>query len=340
LAVPITLELLGDRSKEVVEAALEVLKGLPYGEGAWMSLSGEDQYIPFGDDVVEGNTIVHYDLVEYLAPIYEYLEQNLLPRQTLRTVLAAATAGPRLSRTISLFTMGAARHEAAIPILVSASITEEDDVVREIAVWSLSEISASRNDDPRIQNALLLASSDLIGNVRYRAALGLSRTAGDDAQKALSEMLNDRSPKIVKLAIEALGDIKNRAAFDALSRFLRSHRGSSEYVGDLLKAYAVNSISKQRGQNVEAVLLETLSQDRYASAFDARDRSGKYVAAVCLRELRSHATSASVPVVRRFASVNETVNVHTNLGQSSSYWPISISDSVEAVLKAVSEGAG
>lgn len=337
LAVPIALELLGDRSVQVVEAALEVLKSVPYGEGAWISLSGEDQYIPFGDDVVEGNTIVHYDLGAYLAPIYEYLEQNLLPRQTLLTLLAAATVGPRLSRAIALFTMGAARHEAAIPILVSASITEEDDVVREIAVWSLSEISESRKDDPRILNTLLLSASDLIGNVRYRAALGLSRTAGEDAKKMLSEMLNDRSPKIVKLAIEALGNFTNNAVFDSLSRFLRSHRGSSEYVDDLLKTYAVISISKQRGHDVEAVLLELLSQVRYASAFDARDRSGKYVAALCLRELRAHATSASVPVVNRFASVKETVNVPTNLGQSSGYWPIAISDSVAAILGAVAK---
>ncbi len=338
MAVPISLEFITDKSDAIVSASIELLKSLPSSDAAWVDLAGEDQYIPFGDDVVNGNQIVHYDLIEILLPIYDYIENNVIPKTTLQKLLGAIYSKNQAVRAISLFALIHARYTVILSELISMAIVEEDDLIREIATWGLSEFSKDSPNDTRLLNSLVIASNDLVGNVRYQALKGLLFYETAEATEITINMLNDPSDKIAKLAIEELGQRNQDVSFQSLIKALTNTGRRSEYLDDLFKAYIVRSISSHERTEIETILIKTLSLPRYAKAFERKGGSAKYVVAMCLRALESHGTPACIEVVEPFAQFDETVDVSTKLsGGSGSFWSIDVGKTAREIIKKFDE---
>jgi len=330
LVVPIALGLLADDAQEVAAQAIETLKKLHASE-AMMWVGGEDQYIPFGDDVVDGSKIVYYDLNWLLAPIYDYLESNKLPHQIIQKLFVTLEKDSQELRAIALFTLVLARVDEVLPRLISLAITEEDDLIREIAMWGLAEFSWSQSDDVRIKNTLLLGVNDLIGNVRYQAVRGLANYKGQEIVAVAGGMLMDPSSKIVKRAIEILGEQEDRSAFENLSAYLnRPHRRVDEH----LRKYAVRALAMHKRPEVEQILIDLLRDGRHSRAFENNNHDAQDVVALALQALDVHGTVACLDVLSSFLNIQTEVNVRSSL-QHSSYWPIKIGETASRIMNKV-----
>lgn len=326
LVVPIILVLLADDSTEVVKQAIDALEEQPASE-ALMFLCGEDQYIPFGDDVVDGNTIRYYDLNWLFARIYDYLEQNKLPHQVIQKLLATLDSSDQTIRALALFTLIMARVPSVLPRLISLAVIEEDDLIREITMWGLAEFSPLFHDI-RIKNALFIGVDDLIGNVRYKALRGLRNYKGDDIIEKATEMLRDPSAKIVKCAIEILGEQDSEKSFSSLCAYLNNNlTGRDNYI---LK-YAIPALASHYRSDIEHILIDLLKNTRVSQAFEQDDYRAQEIVALILRSLEKHGTPACLDFIRPFTTVSKTVEVHTGL-QNSAYWPVEVGSIAKSII--------
>jgi hypothetical protein len=165
LVIPLILELLIDESPDVTAAALEALRHQPSTESFW-ALEANSHEDPFGR---------HHPVNEILAPIYDYLESNRLPRQTTHKLFNLLSSPDETLSAIATFSLAASGMGEAIPRFISSVFVEERDLIREISVWGLAKGALFFPNDTRIKNALLVASNDLIGSVRERAEKALQR---------------------------------------------------------------------------------------------------------------------------------------------------------------------
>jgi hypothetical protein len=172
LVIPVLLESLVDTSPEVVKAALDALARQQFSDGFWQ-LEGKYQEDPFGR---------HHSINERLAPVYDYLEHNKLPQQTIVKLFTLIASSNETISAIATFTLALASNGLVVSRLISAVFTEERDLVREISVWGLAKAAKVFPSDSRIRNALRIAAGDLVDAIREKAEEALRFYAVQEAR--------------------------------------------------------------------------------------------------------------------------------------------------------------
>jgi hypothetical protein len=335
LIIPMSLELLADPVKSVVRIALDTLKKQS-GSESFLVDEGRDQYIPFGDGVVEGNTIVHYEFNWTLSAIYDYLQDNRLPQSTIVKLLAMCDSRDETVRAIAFFTLTVARVERAIPKLISAAINEETDLAREIAVWGLGKFSSGDLRDPRLRNALLLAATDLVGNVRSHAIRWLAAYDSHAVTHIAESMLYDPSAKVAKQAIAILGGHESDSTFRLLSEYLDIDNGRAiEY----LRPHAVIALSYHQRPQVTKVLLQTLRDfGRVSREWRHWDREVIALSLEALGERRIK--ESSMHIIKPYEKSQEKVEINLDLEGHGSHRTIDIGAAANKILAKITEAIG
>ncbi len=340
LGIPIALELLADRSNRVVEAAFAKLE--EFRDQCESDYFENDQRL-FGKNAFElqGKTLVyvgHYNLLQFLDM---YFQENTLPRQTLQALVMCTNAINRMIRATALFCLGRTHASLAISQVVSCAMQDEDDLVREIAVWGVAEFSKIMPNQPRLQSALLISATDPVGDIRRQAIEGLRFHSGQSVIKCLAHLSHETTHDVRKRAMEILVEREEEDAYVALCDFFLGDAmvpvSESE---ELIRVFTLDDISHHSGKrNYEPMLIELLGQNRYAKAFERPNYPAKQVAASAISVLKTHGTHRCVPTIRQFENVKDVIKTHTDFA-SGAFWTFNIAEDVKEILTRLKGGLG
>lgn len=332
LGIPIALELLSDRSKKVKEVAYETLEKC---RDKFDSDYFENDQRLFGKNSFDekGQTLVYagdYYLLQFLNL---YLEDNTLPRQTLESLATCIDASDCMIRALAIFCLARTRTSFSMSQVISSSMLDEDDLVREVAVWGVAEFSKVFPNQLRLQNSLLISATDTVGDIRLQVIEGLRFHAGHNVVQCLVGLSSDINYDVRKSAMKVLVEREEEEAYIALTHFfLRDEKFPVTEQDELIRVYVLNDISHHSAKrSYESMLINLLGQERYANAFERPNYPAKQVLASAISALKTQGTHKCIPVVRRFESVRETIKTYTDFS-SGAYWEFNIAEDIKEIM--------
>jgi HEAT repeat protein len=253
------------------------------------------------------------DLIEHLQN--GTLEQRILAAERLGKVpsplnlptlmaLVEVLKDPdeRLCYQAAKSLVGLVGHQRGLKLL-----EHENPEVRHATIWALDELKLRKEQQEWLIPLLVTCLSDKHGAVRAATAYLLGRLGAHQALEGLIELLKDDYPLTQMNALDALGQLKNPEAFDALVAHLQSPYAflAADALGKLGKPEAIPHLIpllEDPDPTVQgSATLAILKLDRGKCTAELLAHPKEIVRLICARGLSEHIDHHSFIILRTTA---------------------------------------
>ena len=186
-------------------------------------------------------------------------------------------------------------------------LEHENPEVRHAAIWALDELKLRKEQQEWLIPILITCLKDKHGAVRAATAYMLGRLGANQALEGLIELLDDDYPLTQMNALDALGQLKNPNAFDALVAHLHSPHAflAADALGKLGKPEAIPyllPLLEDPDPTVQgSATLAILKLDRGSCTAELLAHPKEIVRLICARGLSEHIEHHSFIILRTTA---------------------------------------